>query len=242
MLGEIDEQRRVLHGRGAVTDPFGAQDVDGVPDRLGPGGLAGVWDRVETRGAGLREDVGELRPRHPDLGATEPEPDEAGRPVLERVPHGLDARRETQLTRDVPDPAHGQPEIALGDDAYVLYRLDGHACAHVGHRRAGQLDVADVLARQLLGDAVSEGPDVLRGAYEVDDRQVQLDEVGEVGEREVVSQGLRVRRHRAGMPRGELGDDRGRRRADVVDVQLRLGQALDEPLDSWRGAWLGLGQ
>ena len=34
--------------------------------------------------------------------------------------------------------------------------------------------------------------------------------------------------HRARVPLGELGDDPRRRRADVVDVQLGLGQAGDE--------------
>ena len=41
----------------------------------------------------------------------------------------------------------------------------------------------------------------------------------------------RVAGHGARVPFGQLGDDPRRRRADVVDVQLGLGQAGDEVVE-----------
>src|SRR5690606_39319639 len=63
---------------------------------------------------------------------------------------------------------------------------------------------------------------------QVDHGQVDLDEVGEVAELEVAAQRLVVAGHDAGVALGQLGDDARRDGADVVDVQLGLGQALDE--------------
>ena len=80
----------------------------------------------------------------------------------------------------------------------------------------------------LAGDLVGEQPDVLGGADQVDDREVDLDEVGEVAELEELPQLLRVAGHDAGVPGRQLGDDARRRGADVVDVELGLRQAGDE--------------
>ena len=60
----------------------------------------------------------------------------------------------------------------------------------------GQLGVADVLRGQVARDLVGQRPDVLGVADQVDDREVDVDEVREVGEREVLGQQLRVGRHR----------------------------------------------
>ena len=97
-------------------------------------------------------------------------------------------------------------------------------------RRDGQLGVPDLLAGQLAGHLVGQDPDVLGVADQVDDAQVDLDEVREVAEREVVGERRRVGRHRraALVPGGQLGDDPRRGRADVVHVQLGLGQSGDE--------------
>ena len=102
--------------------------------------------------------------------------------------------------------------------------------AHRRVRRQRQLGVADLLRGQVAGHLVGERPHVLGVADQVDDRQVDLDEVREVGEGEVLGELVRVGGHRgrSGVPRGQLGDDPRRGRADVVHVQLGLGQAGDE--------------
>ena len=64
------------------------------------------------------------------------------------------------------------------------------------------------------------------------DREVDLDEVREVAELVEPPQLLEVARHRARVPGGQLADDPRRRRADVVDVQLGLGQSADELLEA----------
>jgi hypothetical protein len=97
-------------------------------------------------------------------------------------------------------------------------------------RGDGQLRVPDLLAGQLAGHLVGEDPDVLRVADEIHDAQVDLDEVREVAELEVVGERVRVGRH-GGAPLvagRQLGDDPGQGGADVVHVQLHLGQAGDE--------------
>ena len=85
-------------------------------------------------------------------------------------------------------------------------------------------------ARHVAGDLVGEHPDVLGRADEVDHRQVDVDEVREVGERGSTRREL-VGSFGTGGPRcrlRELGHDARRRGADVVDVELGLGQSGDE--------------
>ncbi len=81
-LGEVGEQRGVLGGRGAVADPLGAQQLERVPDRLGPGRLPRVRQAAQAGGAGGVEVRLELRPRHADLRPAEAEADQAVGPVL----------------------------------------------------------------------------------------------------------------------------------------------------------------
>ena len=69
---------------------------------------------------------------------------------------------------------------------------------------------------------------VLGRADQGDDGEVDLDEVREVAELEEPAQLLEVARHGARVACGELADDPRRGRADVVDVQLGLGQSGDE--------------
>ena len=79
------EQRGVLGGGGAVADPLGVQQLQGVPDRLRPGGLAGVRHAVQPGRARPLEVRLELRARHADLGSAEPEADQPLGAVVERV-------------------------------------------------------------------------------------------------------------------------------------------------------------
>ena len=131
------------------------------------------------------------------------------------------------LAGDVVDPAQLDAVVPLGGDPGVLdgldVRLDRHPGLHGGPRRQRQLGVADVLRGHVGGDLVGQQPDVLGLAEQVDDREVDLDEVPEVAERVEVAQRVEVGRHGAGVARGELGDDAGRGRPDVVDVDLGLG-------------------
>jgi len=154
--------------------------------------------------------------------------------LLQREVAGDVGGRQPGLTGDVDDPPQDRPTLALEGEPRVLdglgVGLRGDAPHDRGVGRERQLGIPDALCGQVAPDAQGEGVHVVGGAHEVDDREVDLDEVREVGEDEVVRQGLRVGRHRgrALVPRGELGDDRGGGRADLVHVQLGLGQAGDE--------------
>ena len=175
----------------------------------------------------------ELRPVDADLGAAEAEADQRLGCVVERVAQRVRCgRRQPGLPGDVVDPAQPDAVVPLRRHPRVLdgldVRLDRHARLHRGPRRQRQLGVADVLRGHLGGDLVGQQPDVLRLAEQVDDREVDLDEVPEVAERVEVAQRVEVGGHGAGVPGGELGDDPRRGGADVVDVDLGLGQARDE--------------
>ena len=155
-------------------------------------------------------------------------------PFVECDPQGLLGGRQPGLAGDVEAPAQFDAEVGPGPLAGVLDRLAerrrGDAPAHVRVGRDGQLGVPDLLAGQFAGHLVGEQPDVLGVPDQVDHAQVDLDEVGEVAEREVVGERLRVGRDGAAslVPGGQLGDDPGRGGADVVHVQLHLGQSGDE--------------
>jgi hypothetical protein len=70
--------------------------------------------------------------------------------------------------------------------------------------------------------------DVLGCRDQRDHGEVDLDEVGEVAELVEPLELREVAGHGPGVPGGELADDAGGGRPDVVDVELRLRQALDE--------------
>ena len=102
-----------------------------------------------------------------------------------------------------------------------------------GERRAGELGVPEVLlGRHLAGDLVGQVVHVLGRPDQRHDGEVDLDEVREVAELVEPPQLLQVAGHRARVPGGQLADDPRRRRADVVDVQLDLGQSADELLEA----------
>jgi hypothetical protein len=88
--------------------------------------------------------------------------------------------------------------------------LFGDAAAGRAERRDGQLGVPDVLPCHVTGDLERQQPDVLRGTDQVHHREIDLDEVPEIGEGEEVGQRLRVRGHYGvGVAGGQLGDDAG---------------------------------
>ena len=60
----------------------------------------------------------------------------------------------------------------------------------------GDLGVAHLLRREVDADLVGQRPHVLRVTDQVDDRQVDLDEVREVGEGEVARQRVGIGRVR----------------------------------------------
>src|SRR5436190_9316103 len=71
--------------------------------------------------------------------------------------------------------------------------------------RLDALCVAHRLLAHLAGDLVGEHPDVIRGAHQVDDRQIHVDERREVLEPEVVGErGLILRYRSLRMPLGQL--------------------------------------
>ena len=232
--GEVLHQLRVLRGRDAVADALGAEVAQRVPDRLRAGGLPRVRDAVQPGGVSLGEVRRELRPRHADLRTAEAEAHQAvGLQPQGGVDRGVGAH-EAELAGDVEAPAQREVELGLGRASSVLDRLAERLGRDAGLdgrvRREGQLGVADVLRGEVVGDVVRQRPDVLRRAEEVDDGEVDLDEVPEVGEVEVAGQQVGIARHRRGalVPRRELGDGADRRGSDVMDVQLRLRKTPDE--------------
>ena len=67
-----------------------------------------------------------------------------------------------------------------------------------GVRRAGQLGVADLLVGHVPRHLVRQQPDILGGPHQADDRQEDLDEMGEVGEGEEAAERIQVARHAGG--------------------------------------------
>ena len=215
-----------------MADPLGAQQPQGLPDRLRSGRLSRVRDAVQPGGPGRVEVRLELRPGYADLGAAEAEPDQRVGPVVQRVLQGRVGGGEPALAGDVVDPAQHQPEVPLGRDPGVLDRLgvglDGDPRHDRGVRRAGELGVPEVLALHLARDLVGEQPDVLGGPDQVDDGEVHLDEVGEVAERVELPQLLGVAGHDARGAGPPARHDACGRGTDVMDMELGLGQAGDE--------------
>jgi hypothetical protein len=153
------------------------------------------------------------------------------------VVHGIRnrgvGRLETGFARDVVDPPHDRAGVALGGDAGVLDRLgvglDRYAHPHAGERRHGELGVANPLCRKALDDLTGEQVNVLGCAQQGDGRQVDIDEVRKIGEGEEVLERREVLGHTGiRVACGERGHRLRARRADVVDVQLGLGQAGNE--------------
>jgi hypothetical protein len=232
LLGQVGQQSLIMDRRDAVFDPFGVQTVQGVPDGLRPGGLAGMRDAVQPCRPGSGELLGEHRSREAQFRAAHSEADQAGHVVVEGG-RGRHLRRgQPEVGRDVEDPAQDDSMITLRRLPGILDCLEeGLDRQRVGDRdvgRHGQLGVADRSLGQFGCDLIGEQPDVLGGLDQIDDREVVADEVRKVLEDEEVAQGVGVTRHDPGVPGGQLGHDPGGGRADLVHVQLGLGQAGDE--------------
>ena len=239
-LGEVGEQRGVLGRRGAVADPLGAAAGAATSQTVsGPVVSPACGTRVQPGGAGRVEVRLELRPRHADLRAAEPEADQPLGPVVDGVRRasrrrtGPRTRRGCRRSSAAPARSRARPRPGRPRSPRCRPRS---ACPRPGS--SGRTEVYGVqvssayrsvlLGRHLAGDLVGQVVDVLGRADQVDDREVDLDEVREVAELVEPAQLVQVAGHGAGVPGGQLADDPRRRRADVVDVQLGLGQAGDE--------------
>lgn len=144
-------------------------------------------------------------------------------------------RRNAALSRDVVDPSHHRAGVPFSRQARILnglgVGLDRYAAHDRRVRRHGELGVPDVLVREARDDLVGEQVDVLRIAQQVDHREIDVDEVREVGERVERAQRLQVRGDGGiGVASGEAGHSFRSRGADVMDVQLDLGQVGNEGL------------
>src|SRR5919108_4713194 len=69
--------RDVVHDADPVAESFRAADLERLPDRGKPEGLAGVDREVEVLAADVLEGVEVARRRKPRLGARDVEPDDA---------------------------------------------------------------------------------------------------------------------------------------------------------------------
>ena len=216
-----------------VPDPLGTQVADRVPAIHSGPVVSPACGRLCSPAARAASKYGLNCGRGtPISGPPSPNPTSAGRTVVQGDLQRAVSALQTELAGTVEDPAQHDPEVALGRHPGVLDGLHellrGDPADHRGVRGDGQLGVPDALSDHLGGDLVGEQPDALAGLDQVDHRQVDLDEVGEVAELEVVGQLLRVGQHDAGMWLGQPGDHRRRGRPDMVHMQLRLGQRGDE--------------
>jgi hypothetical protein len=234
--GEVVEQRRVVDGGDPVADTVGSQVAQRVPDGLRPGGLTGVRDAAQAEGPGPGEHVGELGPRHADLGAAEPEGDRPRRrPPLDPLDRA-DRRLVTVLAGQVEHPADGDALVGGGDPTGPLQCLgepirgDAHHQVAVGGD--GDLGVADVLSREVDPDAHRQAEDVVRAPHQAVHRDVDVDEVVEVGEPVEGGQPIGVGGDPPlGVTPRQLEHGVDRAGAEHVDVELRLGQPGDETAD-----------
>ncbi len=78
MLGEIDEQSRILGSCYAMADPLRGQMIDGIPHGLRPGCLTGVGHAGQAQCPRPGKDRGELRPVDALFGSAEAEADTSG--------------------------------------------------------------------------------------------------------------------------------------------------------------------
>ena len=187
--------------------------ADGVPDRLGTGGLARVRHRRSPAARAASKCGWNCGRGTPISGPPSPNPTRRVGRVVERVGQRRLRGREPALTRDVVDPAQHQPEVALGGHPGVLDRLgvglDRHALV-IGSTEVYGVHVSSAYRTRCASaisraDLVGQNPHVLRRAHQVDDRQVDLDEVGEVAELEELAQLRQVARARApGVALGQL--------------------------------------
>ena len=77
---QVLQQALVVDRGDAMLDPFGAQARQGVPDGLGPGGLASVRHAVQPGRPGPVELITEHRTRKAALRSAESEPDQRRHP------------------------------------------------------------------------------------------------------------------------------------------------------------------
>ena len=214
--------------RSAPSSRSESQTVSGPVDSPACGTLCSPAARARAKWSA------EPRPRHAELRAAETEADQSLGLLLQRDVEREVGGRDAGLAGDVEAPA--QRDVVLGLDRApgvldrLAERLGRDPAGHRRVRRDGQLGVPDVLAARSTPMSRVSVHTSSRVADQVDHRQVDRDEVGEVGEREVVRQQVRVGRYRraAGVPLGQRGHGVRRGRADVVHVQLGLGQPGDE--------------
>ncbi len=200
-------------------------------DRTSSGpALSPAWGTLCNPAARRRGEVrGEGGPRRAGLGTAEAEADERAGWVVQRCVEGQLRPLGAVAAGDVVHPGelHAPPAGPCRPEVERARQLAGRdARPQVGDGRDGHLRVGGPLLRHVAGEPGDERDDVLRRSHERADHGVHLEKVGEVAELVEGAQlagiswdsGRRV----AG---GELRHRGRRRRADEVDVQVRLDQS-----------------
>jgi hypothetical protein len=216
---------------------MGAADVDGLGDRLGSVRLPRVDRDVDVVVANQLERGPVVLGRVVVLRARQVEPDDAAALVGDRQLRHL----ERVLGRDVADAADDD----VGLDAVLLlrhpqaredaldHRRELEAAPRVKHRRVADFHVADVLARGVLRELEGDARQRLLGLH---DAQGDVERLEVLDERAAVFAEVHRRAKSFGvlrgqvdlLPLGELEDRRQPERPVQVDVEVGLGQLLDQ--------------
>ena len=198
-----------------------------LPDRVRRAQLAGVRHGAEAAVARAPEDVLVEMRRILELERAETDADDASVAVADGVAQAV----VHLLRRRVPRQVRCEPHLEAVRLARLLDavaeafvdRLPRHAAAHELERREDAFDIDGAVLHGLAGVVDGDPPEVVGRAQARRHHQPHVDEVGEIGEVELVGQPL-------GRRRGErdvvaLGDRQQRLRAQralEVNVQLDL--------------------
>ena len=223
-LGEVCDERRIVHGAHAVSDPVREVVLERLPHVARSRPLARVGDRAE---AGILRPA-EQRTEGRDGGALAAggvQRDDAPTGELQRHLQRSLGQLESRVTHQIGGEAGRDAEVAPTGLEAVQHGFDRPepVVAEAGRvvaRREDHLGVADAGAGLVLAELVGEPPEVLDAPEQRAHRRVLPDEI--VEPREPPSTVDQSGGNGRARPLRELAHGRDPHRALEVDVQLRL--------------------
>ncbi len=186
-LGENLNEVGIFPGGESVADAFGA-DVDGGPDALGAGILAGVTGEAEAGGLGFGVEVAEVLGGASGFVAADADADDAGVKVLEGGGLGEDAGAfgDAEVADGVDDPEEREVEVGFAAGATAFD--GGHDFVYVEAAEVVEdadgdvgFGVANALGGEVAQHVVSDGLVVGGRVEALGDGLEAHEEAGEVG-------------------------------------------------------------